>query len=87
MPCGLWVLHLKLEPKHLAGRRVAVDAAVAGDLFAAGYSVIVMAPTGGDASVTGYEVTLGPVAGMLLAIAIAVFLKPGPRPSHGILHE
>lgn len=60
----------------MAGRRVAVDAAVMGDLFAAGYSVAVGAEVTGDASITGYDVTIGPVGGNLRAAGSEVSVGP-----------
>ncbi|OYQ36707.1 hypothetical protein CHU95_03875 [Niveispirillum lacus] len=54
----------------MAGSRVVVDAADAGKLFAAGYSVTKGAMAVGYATVTGYEVTLG-------TGTLAAFVLPG----------
>ena len=52
-----------LGAAHLAGRKIAVEAAIGSDLFAFGYSVTVTAPVGGDASLAGFEVALDQGAG------------------------
>jgi len=53
---------------HLAGSKVAVNAAVGSDLFVAGYDVAVAAPVAGDANLAGFEVSLsGGVGGNLRA--------------------